>query len=70
MLQNGNVLKKNFEKKITLKKNKTDIIKISVLSGARTRNITHVEQRRRPLHYRSQLKIHRSKNVFKVTRRK
>ena len=70
MLQNGNVLKKNFEKKITLKKNKTDIIKISVLSGVRTRNITHVEQRRRPLHYRSQLKIHRSKNVFKVTRRK
>ena len=70
MLQNGNILKKNFEKKITLKKNKTDIMRISVLSGTRTRNITHVEQRRRPLHYRSQLKIHRSKNVFKVTRRK
>ena len=63
-------LEEKLWKKITLKKNKTDIIKISVMSRARTRNITHVEQRRRPLHYRNQLKIHRSKNVFKVARRK
>ena len=38
------------------------------MSGVRTWNITRVEQRRRPLHYRSQLKIHCSKNVFKVAK--
>ena len=63
-------MKKNFEKKITLKNNKTDIIELSVISGVRTWNITHVGQRRRPLYYRSQLEIHRSKIVFKVARRK
>ena len=40
------------------------------ISEFRVHCITHVEQRRRPLHYRSQLKIHRSKNVFTVARRK
>ena len=32
-------------------------MEISVISGARTHTITHVGQRRRPLHYRGQLKF-------------
>ena len=39
-------LEEKLWKKNNFEKNKTDIIEISVISGARTRNITHVGQRR------------------------